>query len=73
MLVLSRRPGESITLQVGGETIRVDVVETRTGRAAIGIHASQQVVVVRSELLKRARCATGQDAGRSDAPPQQEL
>jgi carbon storage regulator len=51
MLVLSRRRGQEVLLMVGDLTIRVTVVESTTGRAKLGFEASEEVHIVRSELL----------------------
>jgi carbon storage regulator len=53
MLVLSRRPGESIRI---GDDIVVTVVETDGGRARLAITAPAGVSVVRTELLRVAEC-----------------
>jgi carbon storage regulator len=49
MLVLTRRPGESITI---GDDIVVTVVNTAGGQVRLGITAPQHVRVVREEILK---------------------
>lgn len=48
MLVLSRRPGESIRI---GDAVVVTVVETDGGRVRLAIDAPAGVAVVRTELL----------------------
>lgn len=47
MLVLSRKPGEEITIE-GGITIKI--VEVRPGKVQVGITAPRSVRIVRSEL-----------------------
>jgi len=47
MLVLSRRPGESIAI---GDGIRVTIVEVSGDRVKLGIQAPQDVVILRQEL-----------------------
>ena len=49
MLVLSRRPGESIAI---GEGIRVTIVEVSGDRVKVGIEAPQEVVILRQELCE---------------------
>jgi len=47
MLVLNRRPGESIAI---GDGIRVTIVEVSGDRVKVGIEAPQHVVILRQEL-----------------------
>ncbi len=49
MLVLTRRPGESIAI---GDGIRVTVVEVSGDRVKVGIEAPQDVVILRQELCE---------------------
>ncbi|MGH8514169.1 MAG: carbon storage regulator CsrA [Gammaproteobacteria bacterium] len=49
MLVLARRPGESITI---GDDIVVTVVSAAGGQVKLGITAPQHVRVLREEILK---------------------
>jgi len=49
MLVLARRPGESITI---GDDIVVTVVAAAGGQVKLGITAPQHVRVLREEILK---------------------
>jgi carbon storage regulator len=49
MLVLARRPGESITI---GDDIVVTVVSVAGGQVKLGITAPQHVRVMREEILK---------------------
>ena len=50
MLVLSRKPGESIQI---GHNISITVVEVRGNRVKLGIEAPRSVGVMRSELEPR--------------------
>lgn len=52
MLVLSRRPGESIIIGEGKGRIRVTVVEVSGDRVKLGIEAPQEVVILRQELCE---------------------
>jgi carbon storage regulator len=70
MLVLTRKPGESIYI---GESIRVTVLQTtKCGRIRIGIEAPPEVEVLREELLigavGPAKPDTAEDRGRPDRP-----
>ena len=59
MLVLTRRPGESLIV---GEGIEIQVIRIEGDRVVIGIVAPPDVTVVRSELIRRA-------AGSPAVPP----
>ncbi len=48
MLILTRRPGESIQV---GEDIEISVLEIRGNQVRIGINAPAEVLVLRSELV----------------------
>ena len=50
MLVLSRRPGESLRV---GEDIRITVVSTASGQVRIGIEAPDHVTIYREEVYER--------------------
>ena len=50
MLVLSRKPGESITFPELG--IKIVVVRLSNGRATLGVEAPRDVGVSRTELLE---------------------
>jgi carbon storage regulator len=47
MLVLSRKPGETLTV---GRDITITVVEIKGNRVRLGIDAPRDVAVVRTEL-----------------------
>jgi carbon storage regulator len=49
MLILTRRPGESILV---GDDIEISVLEVRGNQVRLGINAPAEVLVLRSELLK---------------------
>jgi len=51
MLVLSRKPGESIFI---GDDIEIVVTKTDYGSARIAISAPREVLIVRGELMDRA-------------------
>lgn len=51
MLLLNRKPGETILI---GEGVRVTVVRIDRGRVELGVEAPKAVPIVRAELLNRA-------------------
>jgi sRNA-binding carbon storage regulator CsrA len=52
-LLLSRKDGENIILEVNGEKIIVNLHKTGNGRAKIRIHASANVQIQREEVYKK--------------------
>jgi len=53
MLVLSRKEGESIILNLpSGEQVRICLTEYRGEQTRVGIDAPQNVNIVREELLE---------------------
>jgi len=52
MLVLTRRPGESIVV---GEDIVVTVIEIKGGQVRIGIDAPRDVEVYREEIYEQVK------------------
>lgn len=48
MLVLSRKPGESILI---GDDIEISIVEVRGDTVRIGINAPRNITILRQELL----------------------
>lgn len=60
MLVLTRRPGESIVI---GDNITLTVVEVQGDRVKIGIAAPKDVTVLRGELLEELRRTNAEAAG----------
>jgi carbon storage regulator len=65
VLVLSRKVGESITIDTD---IVVTILEVRGGEVRIGIDAPRDVVVHRSEVLARIN-HTGDESPLSGTPP----
>jgi carbon storage regulator len=51
MLVLTRKPGEQVTIDGG---ITVTVVSVRAGRVRVAIEAPPQVRILRAELIAKA-------------------
>ena len=64
MLILQRKPGESLVI---GENITVSVVSIEGGRARLAISAPPEISILRSELLD-ARLAN-QDSAMEEAVP----
>ena len=52
-LVLTRRPGEQITLQLGDGVGTITIAEVRSGRSVrLALNFPRQVRIMRSELLQ---------------------
>lgn len=51
MLVLSRKPGESIVV---GDGVRISVMKVQGNRIQIGIEAPHDVVIRRAELVSKS-------------------
>ena len=64
MLILQRKPGESLVI---GEDISVSVVSIEGGRVRLAISAPPEVSILRSELLD-AKLAN-QDSAAEEAAP----
>ena len=64
MLILQRKPGESLVI---GEDVRVSVVSIEGGRVRLAISAPPEVSILRSELLD-AKLAN-QDSAAEEAAP----
>lgn len=50
MLVLSRKPGERIKVEIGGQEIVIALVAMRGGKARIGIEAPMECKILREEI-----------------------
>ena len=50
MLVLTRKPGEIVILDLGGREISVHILHTSTGRVSLGVDAPKDIKVRRGEL-----------------------
>lgn len=61
MLILQRKPGESVRI---GENITVSIVSVDSGRVRIAIDAPTQIPILRSELIETI--AVNQDSVVSD-------
>ncbi len=65
MLVISRKPGETIVI---GEQIRLTIIEVQHGRVKLGLTAPATVPIVRAEVRERQQDGAG-DEGEQQAPP----
>ncbi|GCD89524.1 carbon storage regulator CsrA [Nocardioides sp. LS1] len=63
MLVLSRRPGESVVL---GEDITITILEVRGDVVRVGIDAPRSLKVHRAELLAQLEESNRQSASPSE-------
>jgi len=55
MLILTRRPGEKLIIDLPtGETIEVTVLEVKGNQIRIGTDAPDDIAIVREELLRNA-------------------
>lgn len=50
MLVLSRKPNETILLRISGVEVELYVVEITRGRVKLGVTAPMEVIVTRGEM-----------------------
>jgi len=54
MLILTRRPGESLIIELPtGEQIKVTVLEVKGNQIRIGTDAPDDIAIVREELLEK--------------------
>ena len=60
MLILRRRPGESLLI---GDDVEVEILETGSWGVKVGIHAPRGITVLRKELLmvREANCAAARE------------
>lgn len=63
MLILQRKPGESVVI---GEDISISVISIEGGRVRLAISAPQEIPILRSELLD-ATAANRDSAGADPA------
>lgn len=64
MLVLSRKPGESVLI---GSDVVLTVLEVENDRVRLGIVAPRELLVLRQELRDQVRQENLQSAGLPDA------
>ena len=50
MLVITRRPNESIVIDTGSEIINIVIVSIRSNKVRIGVDADKHVRVMREEV-----------------------
>jgi carbon storage regulator len=59
MLVLTRKKGEKIIIQLADQTVVVSLLEVKGDRARIGVDADRSVAVHREEVLERIQNQQG--------------
>ena len=59
MLVLSRKPLQSITI---GTDIRITIVKVERNQVRIGIEAPRNVTILRDELIPSGQAGTAEEA-----------
>ena len=64
MLILQRKPGESVVI---GEDISISVVSVEGGRVRLAISAPQEIPILRSELLDATEANRDSSAGADPA------
>lgn len=67
MLVLSRRPGESIVV---GNQVTITVLEVRGDQVRIGVDAPREVQVHREEIFRQLEAENAQAAGSASRAQQ---
>jgi len=65
MLVLTRKLGENIRI---GDTVKITVLEVRSGQVKLGIEAPPEVKVHREEIYARIQEENRRAAGQKPAP-----
>jgi carbon storage regulator len=70
MLVLSRKPGESLRI---GDDVRITVVSIASGQVRIGIEAPERVTIHREEVYERIVEANLEAAKTSSEVPRDVL
>lgn len=68
MLILQRRPGESLVI---GEDIYIEILAVENGRVRLAIKAPAHVPILRTEL--RSAMDANRDAAKDEMPPQELL
>ena len=51
MLVLTRKEGESIILQIGEDKIEITLTEIRSNSVRLGIEAKEDYKIIRKEII----------------------
>ena len=64
MLILQRKPGESVVI---GEEISISVISVEGGRVRLAFSAPQEIPILRSELLDAT--AANRDSAAEEAAP----
>jgi hypothetical protein len=74
MLVVTRRRGQAIQLQLGDQTVLVEVLQLRSNRTVkLGVHAAKSVRIIRlapgAAAAPPAACATEEAATEGGSLP----
>ena len=67
MLVLTRRPGESLVV---GDDIEITICNVRNNQVRIGITAPADVQIYREEIYRKIKKAEQKTSGKDSAPDQ---
>jgi carbon storage regulator CsrA len=54
MLVITRRPNESIRIDTGSEVINIVIVHIRSNKVRIGVDADKHVRIIREEVANES-------------------
>lgn len=63
MLILTRRPGESVKI---GDTVTIRVLGVKGGQVRLGFSAPASVAVHREEVYERIQAETSSDISRAE-------
>lgn len=66
MLVLTRKPGESLII---GDQVEITVLENHSNEVKLGIKAPRSVIVLRKEIYEDIRNENAQAAGGNQPLP----
>lgn len=65
MLVLTRKLGENIRI---GDSVKITVLEVRSGQVKLGIEAPPEVRVHRGEIYARIQAENRRSVGKGEKP-----
>ncbi len=68
MLILRRRPGESVQI---GDNVKITILDCSEGAARLAIDAPRDITILRSELLQAVDA--NRDAANEEARPEELL
>ena len=55
-LLLTRKDGENIIIEVNGERVIINLEKSTNGKAKIRIYANQEIKIYREEIYKQENC-----------------